>query len=180
MRAMRQRLETLAPVVAFDYLYQREGRRAPDRLPTLIDAHRAEFERLAAGGPVVLIGKSMGSRIGCHVAALVKTAKPKSARPKALVCLGYPLIGQNGSRRDQILLELETPILFVQGTRDPLCPLAELETVRTHMRARSELFVVEGGDHSLAVTRSALKQQALSQKDVEARILDAIRTFVSA
>jgi predicted alpha/beta-hydrolase family hydrolase len=180
MLAMRERLETLAPVVAFDYPYQRAGRRAPDRLPVLIDAHRAEFERVAARGPVVLIGKSMGSRIGCHVAALVETAKPKRARPRALVCFGYPLIGLNGSRRDQVLLELESPILFVQGTRDPLCPLAELDALRPQIRARNELFVVEGGDHSLAVTRSVLKQQGLSQKDVEARILGAVRTFVSA
>ena len=34
-------------------------------------------------GPVVLIGKSMGSRIGCHLALEEDVA--------ALVCLGYPL-----------------------------------------------------------------------------------------
>jgi predicted alpha/beta-hydrolase family hydrolase len=97
-----------------------------------------------------------------------------------LVCLGYPLLapGNSGKVRDQVLLELETPILFVQGTRDPLCPLELLGQVRKNMRAPSKLFVVDAGDHSLQVTKTQLKQAGEDQATVDARILHVIRHFV--
>jgi len=98
---------------------------------------------------------------------------------KKVVCLGYPLVapGSSGKVRDQVLLELETPILFVQGTRDPLCPLELLGTVRTKMRAHSKLFVVDAGDHSLQVTKTQLKQSGETQAQVDARILHVIEHF---
>jgi predicted alpha/beta-hydrolase family hydrolase len=78
-----------------------------------------------------------------------------------------------------VLLALRVPVLFVQGTRDTLCPLDVLESVRMKMTAPSELFVVEDGDHSLEVTRTALKARAETQSDVDARILGAVARFVS-
>ena len=119
-------------------------------------------------GPIVLIGKSMGGRIGCHVSLGEKVA--------ALICLGYPLCGGGDPKkmRDKILREITTPTLFVQGTRDHLCPLELLEAVREEMHAPNELFVVEGGDHSLAVKKS----QGETQEEVDARILQRIRVFV--
>src|SRR5205823_6277167 len=102
--------------------------------------------------PLVLVGKSMGSRIGCHVAT--------TDRASALVCLGYPLRAQgSGKIRDEVLLALKTPILFVQGTRDPLCPLELLSEVRERMTAENALHVVEGGDHSLLVTKTGLERR---------------------
>ncbi len=47
------------------------------------------------------------------------------------------------------------------------------------MTARNELLVVEGGDHSLAVTKSQLKSAGETQDDVNQRILHAIGDFVS-
>jgi predicted alpha/beta-hydrolase family hydrolase len=137
-------------VRCFDYPYQLAGRRAPDRQPVLVEAHRTAFEAARANhSRVVLVGKSMGSRIGCHVAAEAMAGQREA--PRALVCLGYPLVGANGAVRDQVLLDLNTPILFVQGTRDHLCPLDRLEETRARMRAPNELHVVEGGDHSLTL-----------------------------
>jgi hypothetical protein len=46
------------------------------------------------------------------------------------------------------------------------------------MRARSDLVVVDGGDHSLSVTKAALRAAAETQSDVDDRILGAIRRFV--
>jgi predicted alpha/beta-hydrolase family hydrolase len=94
-----------------------------------------------------------------------------------LVCLGYPLRGASGRLRDEVLLALRTPILLVQGTRDPLCPLDALAAVRPRMAAPSTLHVVEGGDHSLQVGRRALRERGETQDDVDARILAAIRRF---
>lgn len=67
----------------------------------------------------------MGSRVDCHLALEAEVA--------AVICLKYPLCGAGdpSKQRDQVLLALMTPVLFVQGTRDPLCPLALLEKMRS-------------------------------------------------
>ncbi len=169
------RLSTLGEVIAFDYPYARAGRRAPDRLPVLVAAHRAALEAARSEHPsapaVVLAGKSMGSRVGCHLSL--------ETRVDALVCLGYPLRGRGGALRDQVLLSLQTPVLFVQGTRDPLCPIEELEAVRARMRAPSTLHRVEGGDHGLRVGKRVLEARGETQEDVDRRTLEAIRAFLA-
>lgn len=81
--------------------------------------------------------------------------------------------------RDKVLRELSTPILFVQGTRDRLCPLELLAQVRGGMTAASELYVVEGGDHSLGMSKTHLKASGDTQEVVEERILRVIREFVA-
>jgi hypothetical protein len=174
MRGWRDRLSSLGQVQTFDYAYMRAHRRSPDRLPALIEAHRAALAELraTAAGPVFLIGKSMGGRIGCHLALEEQTA--------GLVCLGYPLkSGSTGALRDQVLLSLQTPVLFVQGTRDPLCPLDLLADLRARMTAPSALLIVEGGDHSLAVSAAVRKARGETQADSDARVLEAIRSFCS-
>ena len=125
MQRWKARLSTIGDVEAFDYDYMREGRRRPDPLPRLIAAHRQALVNARRGRAVILIGKSMGGRIGCHVSL--------EEEVEAIVCFGYPLCG-GGDRsklRDKVLRALETPILFVQGTRDSLCPLDLLETIRS-------------------------------------------------
>ncbi len=175
MQEWAERLATLGAVERFDYPYMQGKKRAPDPQPVLIRAHLAAIDQALARHPdheLVLIGKSMGSRIGCHVALERPVAK--------LVCMGYPLLaqGNSGKVRDQVLLELETPILFVQGTRDPLCPLEVLAPVRQKMKVRSKLFVVDAGDHSLQVTKTQLKAAGEDQAAVNARILHVIQHFV--
>lgn len=168
MSAWAERLAALGEVTRFDYPYVLEGKKRPDRLPRLVAHHRARLDEVRRDGvPVVLAGKSMGSRVGCHVSL--------EAPVDALVCFGYPLaaMGDVTKLRDQVLLDLRTPILFVQGTRDALCPLELLEDVRRRMTAPSALHVVEGGDHSLVVTKRR------SQADADAAILDAVTRFVS-
>ena len=174
MRAWVDRLEKIGPVQTFDYAYMGAGRKRPDRLPELIAAHREALRlaRTSQGGPVILIGKSMGSRIGCHLALEEKVS--------ALICLGYPLCG-GGDRtklRDKVLRDITTPILFVQGTRDPLCPLELLQEVRAAMIAPHELHIVDGADHSLAVTKRQLKANNETQEDVHERILRTIQNYV--
>ncbi len=175
MQAFSRLLGEIGRVVAFDYPYRLEGRKAPDPLPKLIAAHRAALAALRAehDGPIVLAGKSMGGRVGCHV-ALVDPIE-------AVVCLGYPLCGA-GDRtklRDQVLIDLRAPVAFVQGTRDPLCPLDLLADVRGRMTARSALAVVEGGDHSLVVAKGALRARGATQGDVDREWLNAVAGFLA-
>lgn len=170
MQRWKNRLCEVGEVETLDYDYMREGRKRPDRLPQLIAAHRAALERLKSSAPIFLIGKSMGGRIGCHVAL--------EERVNGLICLGYPLcaMGDRTKMRDGVLLALRTPILFVQGTRDLLCPLDLLEPVRAKMTAPNFLHVVEGGDHSLLVRKKDLVNE--TQENVDLRIQAAIRDFV--
>jgi predicted alpha/beta-hydrolase family hydrolase len=175
MQKWKQLLNTIGDVTLFDYDYMRGGRKRPDPLPQLIAAHRQalqERRETAAGGQLFLIGKSMGGRIGCHVAL--------EERVDGLICLGYPLCG-GGNRtklRDRVLRELETPILFVQGTRDPLCPLDLFDEVRSQMRALNFLHLVEDGDHPLQLTKRGLQATGETQNDIDQKILAAIGTFV--
>jgi len=113
----------------------------------------------------------MGGRIGCHVAL--------EQSVNGLVCLGYPLCatGDRSKLRDQVLRDLRTPILFVQGTRDSLCPLNLLENVRKEMSAPNFLHLVEGGDHSLIVRKKDLGSE--TQEDVDQRIAKAISEFAA-
>jgi len=172
MAAWRKRLATLGDVTAFDYPYMRAGRKTPDRLPALIAAHRAALAKVRAGakGPVFLIGKSMGGRVGCHAAL----EEPVTG----VICLGYPLrSGATGALRDEVLLALRVPILFVQGSRDSLCALDDLAEVRARMTAPSTLLVVEGGNHSLEVSAAQRKATGDTQAVADARVLEAIRAF---
>src|ERR1041384_2508315 len=109
MRDWAARLSPVGRVLPFDYPYMLAGRRSPDRQPVLVAAHRDAYERARAdhSGPVVLAGKSMGSRMGCHVAVEVTT------KPAALVCFGYPLVGQHGKPRAEVLRARQDPSLFL-------------------------------------------------------------------
>ncbi len=172
MVGWRDRLATLGDVQAFDYPYMRAGRKTPDRLAVLVAAHREALDaaRGKASGPLYLIGKSMGGRIGCHLALEEEVA--------GVICLGYPLqSGSTGVLRDQVLLSLRRPILFVQGTRDPLCPIDRLEAVRARLTAPSTLVVVEGANHSLEISAQQRKAIGEAQEDVDARVLATIRAF---
>jgi uncharacterized protein len=172
MQRWKKRLEEIGPVETFDYDYMREGRKRPDRLPQLIQTHLAALAeaRQKFHGPIFLIGKSMGGRIGCHVSLEEKVS--------GVICLGYPLcaMGDHTKLRDEVLLALRTPIFFVQGTRDVLCPLNLLEPVRAKMVAPNFLHAVEGGDHSLLVRKKDLANK--TQEDIDQLILKATRDFV--
>ena len=186
MQTWKQRLSEIGEVETFDYDYMRVGRKRPDPLPQFIAAHRAALgtfvdresrsvNREELSTPrLLLVGKSMGGRIGCHVALEEKI--------DGLICLGYPLcaMGDRTKLRDEVLRALSTPILFVQGTRDALCPLDLLELIRAEMKAPNSLYVVEGGDHSLRVPKRQLQAAGETQEDVDGRILQAISKFVSA
>jgi predicted alpha/beta-hydrolase family hydrolase len=174
MQGWRARLETLGTVVTLDYPYMLAGRRSPDPLPKLIAAHRAALAeaRKRRKGRIVLIGKSMGGRVGCHVAL--------EDSVDGIVCLGYPLKAMGkGKLRDEVLVALRTPILLIQGEKDNLCPLDLLAETRKRMKAASTLFIVEGGNHSLAAPKTALKRAGRSQDDVDQEILQTIATFVT-
>jgi len=175
MQNWKRRLSDIGVVETFDYDYMREGRKRPDPLPQLIAAHREALQAAREKHEpdvTFLIGKSMGGRIGCHVSLEEKV--------DGVVCLGYPLcaMGDRTKLRDEVLRALTTPILFVQGTRDALCPLDLLERVRAGIKAPNLLHVVEGGDHSLRVPKRQLQATSETQNDIDQQMLRTIAGFV--
>ena len=173
MRAWRDRLASLGETIAFDYPYMRAGRKTPDKMPALLAAHREALGTLRArtGGPIFLAGKSMGGRVGCHLALEEKVA--------GVICLGYPLVAAGRDQvRDEVLLALRTPILFVQGSRDALCPIPRLEEVRKRMQAPNTLHVVESANHSLELPSP--KRNVEAQRNADLSVLEAIRRFVQS
>ena len=175
MQNWKRHLSEIGEVETFDYDYMRAGRKRPDPLPELIAAHRAALEAAREKyqpDSIFLIGKSMGGRIGCHVSLEEKV--------DGLICLGYPLcaMGDRTRLRDEVLRALASPILFVQGARDALCPLDLLARVRTEMKAPNFLHVVEGGDHSLRVPKRQLQVTSETQDNVDQRTFEAVAGFV--
>lgn len=140
-------------VARFNFVYMELGKKAPDRQPVLEETYSAVVDSLVGGltPPVVAIGgKSLGGRIASHVAV-------GRADVHGLVFLGYPLHppGRPERIRDQHLHDVDVPMLFVEGTRDPFCPLDTLENVRGSLPAKTDLVVIDDGDHSLKVRKSS-------------------------
>ena len=175
MQNWKRLLAEIGVAETFDYDYLRAGRKRPDPLPQLIAAHRKALHAAREKhqpDSTFLIGKSMGGRVGCHLSLEEKV--------DGLVCLGYPLcaMGDRTKLRDEVLRALTTPILFVQGTRDALCPLDFLERVRAEMKARNFLHTIKGGDHSLRVPKRQLQATGQTQEGIDNEILKVIAGFV--
>lgn len=164
-------------VVTFDYPYMSGGKkRAPPKAEKLVEFHSHIVKETATkfpGHPLVLAGKSMGSRVGCMVASM------EDINVSAVLCLGYPLKGINGAVRDDTLLQLTVPTMFVQGSKDGLCPLEKLETTRKKMKALNELHVIDGGDHSFKVGKKHLQAKGSTQDEAEVAAVKAIAAFIS-
>lgn len=173
MGAWAERLSALGPVVRFDYPYMAAGKRMPDRMPTLIAAHAAALDAACHeyDGPIVLIGKSMGARVGCHLSL-------QAPRVAALICLGYPLQSPSKKVRDEVLYGLDRPVLFVSGGRDPLFPLWTFGRVALQITAPHALHLVMGGDHSLMVSKGRQALYGATQAQSDAAALGAIQSFV--
>jgi len=175
-KALLEKTVDAVAVISFDYPYLAgEKKKATPRAETLCGFHREQIKQAMSehpGHPIVLAGKSMGSRVSCMLAAKVEEA------PDAVVCLGYPLKGINGKLRDETLLQVKCPIIFVQGTKDSMCPLPLLENVREKMSVKNEVHIVDGGDHSLTVTKTALKQRGSSQEEENKQAAEAVARFL--
>jgi predicted alpha/beta-hydrolase family hydrolase len=125
------------------------------------------------GNRLAIGGKSMGGRIASQVAA-----QPESAGDiAALVFLGYPLHppGRPDKLRDTHLPDIKAPMLFVQGSRDTFGTPDELREVFKKHHLNPTLHVVEGGDHSLKVPKSA----GVPQASVYENVMDEIASWVN-
>jgi len=155
----------------FDFPYMREGRRAPDRAPVLIETYRAVFveaQQRADGLPVLAGGRSMGGRMASMAVA--------EGMPAAgLVFLAYPLHppGRPEKFRDAHLYDIEVPMLFVQGTRDAFAQPDLLAGVLQRLGSRAGLVAIEGGDHGFKVAGGQRDPRSIGQS-----LATPVATFV--
>ncbi len=140
-------------VCRFNFAYTEVGKKSPDRQPILEATYREVVEHIRTNespAKLFLGGKSMGGRIASHIAA-------SGTGCDGLVFFGYPLHppGRPERLRDEHLADVGVPMLFIEGTRDPFCPLDTLKRVIDERSLDAEVFVVEDGDHSLKVRKSS-------------------------
>jgi uncharacterized protein len=162
-------------IVTFNFLYSELRRRIPDPNARLESCWRAVIETVrsrttSSAGKLALGGKSMGGRIASQVAA------GDAGDLAGLVFLGYPLHppGRPDRLRAAHLRAVKAPMLFVQGSRDAFGTPAELQPIIGQLAPAAGLFVVEGGDHSFKVPKSA----GVKQQDVYRAIQERIETWL--
>ena len=159
-------------VLRFNFLYKELGKKAPDARLLLELVYRAAIEAMRARKPKRLFvgGKSMGGRVASMLAA-------KGAACDGLVFLGYPLhpAGKPEKLRQTHLSDIKAPMLFLEGTRDALCDLALLRPVLARLGDRAAMHVVDGGDHSFDLLKSA----ARTRESVHAEIITAIHAWIA-
>ncbi|KAL8207836.1 hypothetical protein R6Q57_007248 [Mikania cordata] len=163
-------------VVTFDYPYINGGRKAAPKAKELVGFHSDVVRKVAAKypeHPLILAGKSMGSRISCLVAA------ENDIEASAVVCLGYSLRATNGVILDGPLLQLTVPIMFVQGGNDRFCPLKSLEAIRIKLKVVNALHVIEHGDHSFQISKKKLQLAGMTHRKAEEFAVKAVAVFVS-
>jgi predicted alpha/beta-hydrolase family hydrolase len=135
----------------YQFPYMEQGGRRPDP-PKLaqatVRAAVAEAARLQPRLPLIAGGKSFGGRM---------TSQAQAAAPLAgvrgLAFLGFPLhpAGRPSRDRGQHLFEVAIPMLFLQGTRDALATLEQLEPLCKALGKRATLRLFEHADHSFHV-----------------------------
>jgi uncharacterized protein len=144
----------------YQFPYMEQKRRAPDRPPVLTATVAAAVDaarKAASGLPVLAGGKSMGGRMTSTAAwqGLLEGVR-------GLVFFGFPLHPPKrpGTKRAEHLAKVTMPMLFLQGTRDTLADLTLLRPICAGLGGRATLHIVESGDHSFHVLKSAGKTDA--------------------
>jgi len=137
----------------YQFPYVEKRIRRIDPQPVLLATVRAAVEAAAAAAPDLPLlagGKSMGGR-------MTSLASAAEALPgvRGLVFFGFPLhpAGAPAVTRAEHLERVQTPMLFLQGTRDKLGDLDLLRPIIERLAPRASIHIVEGADHSFEVPK---------------------------
>jgi hypothetical protein len=158
-------------VYRFQFPYLERGTKRPDSPTVLTTTIRAAVEtagEIGAGLPLFAGGKSMGGRMTSLAAA-----EAPLPGVRGIFFLGFPLHAPRKPdvRRADHLRSIDVPLLFIQGTRDSMAPLATLQPIVGNLGSKATMHVVEGGDHSFATRKRDRPETAPSIHDELARVL---------
>jgi predicted alpha/beta-hydrolase family hydrolase len=143
-------------IARFEFSYMASRRTAAGKKPPP-KAEKVKPEYVAAvddlgpiNGPLFIGGKSMGGRVASMVADDLFAA----GRIAGLICLGYPFHppGRPQELRTAHLLDLKTPTLICQGSRDEFGN--RYEVGEFGLSDAIEVFWLEDGDHDLKPRKS--------------------------
>jgi uncharacterized protein len=172
-------------VVRFNFPYVERGATSPDPRGLLEDAFRrvhdhAVDELCGPGAPVFLGGKSLGGRVAAELVSRGREAE--GLLVAGLIVLGYPLHAPGRQDRPHVepLRRIGVPSLFFLGTRDPFCDLELFRPIVAGLSHPGELYVIEGGDHSLRLPSSSKRQPEDGYVDVARKITGFIEEVTGA
>lgn len=163
--------------VKFNFPYKERGGRMPDPAPRLVQTWRRVVEAAVCDeelpiSRLYLSGKSLGGRMASMLVA-------EGTKVDGLIFFGYPLHpqGNPGNIRSAHFSSVDCPLLFIQGTRDPLCDLALLrKEVVDKNSANRTLHIIDGADHSFRV----LKKYNRTEQSVYDEISDTTLQWIFA
>lgn len=155
----------------FQFPYMQQGSKRPDppkiahaaiRAAVAEAAHRLPHVPLFAGG------KSYGGRM----TSLAQSVEPLPG-VRGIAFVGFPLHPpkEPGTERGDHLARVALPMLFLQGTRDPLAQLDLVRQTAASLGDRATLHVVEGGDHSFDVLKSSGRTEVEVRAELAATIV---------
>ena len=159
----------------FDFPYMARGSRRPDPPAVAQAAVRAAVTHAATclpGVPLVAGGKSFGGRMSSQ-------AQAEAPLPgvRGLAFLGFPLhpAGKPATGRARHLATVRLPLIFVQGTRDPLADAALMGSVVQELGQHARVHFVAGADHSFRVPARGARNQAQAYGE----ILDTVAAWIA-
>ncbi len=175
-----------ATVIRFNFPYvERGAEHSSDSAETLLETFRQAYRHVVqltspVGGPIFVGGKSLGGRMAAELVS--RRPEGDGLQAAGLVELGYPLHAPG--RKDKInikpLRHIDVPSLFCVGSHDAFCDLESLQPVLPTLLGPAELYVVEGGDHSLLLPRSSGEQPDGAYPEVAAKVAAFITTVSSS
>jgi len=159
----------------YQFPYMEAGGKRPDAPPVAhaavraaVEAARRRFPKL----PLFAGGKSFGGRMTSQA-----QAKAPLENVNGLIFFGFPLhaAGKPSQERAAHLSEVTIPMLFLQGTRDALAELGQLQLVcRALSRATLKLF--DDADHSFQVPARTGRKDT----EVMAQMLDTAAEWIDS
>lgn len=148
MKALSTELANLGiATLRYNFLYMEQKKKRPDFPAVAHLAVAAAVEKAHAlfpSLPILAGGKSFGGRMTSQYLAQVEVPIVKG-----LVFVGFPLhpAGKPGTDRAVHLEKINSPMLFLQGTRDTLAQWDLIEGVCKKLPSAT-LLKLEGADHS--------------------------------
>jgi uncharacterized protein len=160
----------------YQFPYMERGARRPDP-PQLAEATVRAAVAAAMGLlpelPLIAGGKSFGGRMTSQT-----QAKASLQGVYGLAFLGFPLhpAGRPSQDRAEHLFDVQIPMLFLQGTRDTLASLDQLQPLCEKLGRRATLKLFADADHSFHVPARTGRKDAQVLGDM----LDALAAWLDS